>query len=497
MIVQLILAWLQFLIGPLGFFTFGLGLITFLGLPVLSKATGIKTFANVHLWLAMWAVQRACLVLSEHGDLLFKSMTYVDLGVERVQMANDAKDFEDPAAALSHWMGYPFALGSERDGVLFDPRHAAIAAKKRAYGKRNMGSIVASEEDYQEHGVDEWMPGVFEIPKANELVDLTAIHHIIDGGERAEYPQRIEKLYKLSRDPFTSGKQALRLLLPVAAFVGVLVVLWQISSNMGGSGGGQTVGYGAMGLLAARNIDWKRLLGAIVAVVVPVGILLGLVLLTNPLYAMIVVGTYGLGLMVVPGLAFLTRMHTPMAEKFARQGTLKLGLLGYDVPIMNWTPSGYELVEYADLDETADVSWFSLVGTQIGFTFPAEEDSFGPDVVPHDELEGSSSTSMELATDGSGDLLPTGYVRAPNLLAGIYGGYVPADVDDDTIYLNSGIALNRMADAANGEKSMKRLLQSKEKYGGGTFGVSDKLLMYSTLAATFGGAILGVFLFFL
>jgi len=54
-----------------------------------------------------------------------------------------------------------------------------------------------------------------------------------------------------------------------------------------------------------------------------------------------------------------------------------------------------------------------------------------------------------------------------------------------------------MTDAAVGEKSLRRLLWAKEEYGDGSFGLSDKALLWATMGSLILGSAIGVFLFFL
>lgn len=504
MIFQLLFAFLAFAISPPGLFVWGIGLLTFLGLPIIGRVLRLNGPKVLFLWLAMWVCGRAAIVISEHNDLLFKSMDYVDLGVERMSFGDDDKDFEDPATALHHWMGFPFAFADEASGVLFDPRHAAIGARKAEFDQRDIGALRASEQSWETFGVDEWVPGVFELHgDRHELVDLSNVRELIDGGERAEYPTRVEKLYKLSREPFTSAREQLKLFIPVIAFLLPLILFWQIGGDASAGGGGSVVSFNSgvaillISGVSARQFGKALGLGVLVAGVL--GILVAIAAFVSPFVAAFVVIMFALGFLVLPSLTFLGKAIGPLGGGLARYVYLKIGLLGYDRPVWEWTPRSYRLREFADLENPDEVKWYGLCGSLVGFTFAPGADSFGPDVMGTDEIRSSvdAEDGNALATDGGGSVIPDGYVAAPGILPDIYGGFVPESLDGSNLYLNVGVALGRMTDAATGEKSLKRLLQAKDKFGGGTFGVGDRAILYATLASLVVSTLMGVFLFVL
>ena len=499
MVLELLVAFFRFLV-PYGLFFGGLGLLVFILLPILSIVTGKKTFANVHLWLFMWIYQRAALVFSEHGDVIAKQMEFDDVGVEKISFDDDVKEFNDPAAALSSWMGFPFALANEEFGLLFDPRHAAIAEKKRDYDERGLKPIKCLS-DLRNYGVEEWGPGVFEIPDRYKAWDMTALPAIVDGGERAEYPARVEELYRLSRNPFSSSKPMLKLLVPVAAFIAVFVAMWQIGGSTDATMSTSAVSFGLLWLLvAAPELDLGRLKSAMLWVVIgitPVALFGLLVVATTPIFAVLAAIMFVVGIMSLPMFTLVARASNILSKLLGQMVYLKLGLLPYDQPLLEWTPRGYRMRELDALDhvDDADMSWFSLAGSQIGFTFPPTPDAFGPETISHDRLEAHREDTV---TDGGEETDPTppGYARS-TLTRDVFGGYVPKRLNQDAFYLHSGIALSRFTDAAMGMKSLKRLLYAKEEYGAGDFGISDRTLLWATMASVVLAAGLGVLIFFL
>lgn len=549
--IVLVLAFLFALLGFLasfqGIFALLLGMLLFLALPIVPRATDkFHRFANLHLWLSMSILTRAAIVVSEHGDILLKRMQFDDLGVETMQFGDEEKEFEDPDSALHYWMGIPFALADEVHGVLFDPRHAALGARKQDAKEKNEYAARASDTVWQRDGIYKWIKGVFEMPKQNELVDLGAVRYLVDGGERSEYPARTERYYEYSRDPFKTATRATRFILIVVALLGPFAMMWLLASQGGGGGGGggSTVSYelGVFalwliplnevlpdGLLdtarraAARvkaavtsagagiksaaagggsdakdsfdDVPWKDV-GIVLGVVLPLPTLfLLLFVFASPIFAVLFFVTLGMGFWAVPLLAILTRPWNLVSGGLSRL-LLKLGLLGYERPVWEWTPAKYRLREYDHLDSTGDVTWYNLSGSLVGFSFDPSPDSWGAEVVEKSELE----TRSEVATDGGEAVdgnLPTGYTRAPSMSrADMFAAMVPTRIKNSCYYLHTGIATGRFADSAVGDKSLSRLLWSKDKYGG-EGGLSDRSIVYAMVGCGLLSFVFGVWVFFL
>jgi len=501
MILQLLFAFLGFLASPKGFFAFGLGLIMFIGMPIVPRATGeFRSFANFHLWLATSMLQRAAIVVSEHGDLLLKDMEFDDLGVETMSFGSETKEFEDPDSALHYWMNIPFALADEAHGVLFDPRHAALGQRKNDAKERGEHSVRATQHEWDEYGIHEWKRGLYELPQKYELVNLGAVRHLVDGGERSEYPKRVEKLYQHSRLPFQSNASTARLIMIILALIGPFAAMWVLATQggTGGGGGGSTVSYGtllfAAGLPTLKEIDVKRAV-TVLAVALPLPLLFGvLFVFVNPLFAVLLFVIMGMGFWFLPLVALLLKV-TSFGGALSRM-FMKLGLLGYEKPVLEWTPEKYQLREYSELDATGDVTWYGLCGSLIGFTFTPDEESWGAEVVNKRNVQ----NKQEVVADGGSPAnshIPAGYTRLPSMERGdVYAAFVPTDLDDDAIYLDTGIALSRFSDSANGEKALSRLLWAKEEYGGDN-GLSDKSIAYVMAGCGIVSAMLGVFVFFL
>jgi hypothetical protein len=426
------------------------------------------------------------------------------LGLHTVSIDGQTKTVEDPDQALHHWLGIRFGLINEEHGVMFDPRHAAMGQRKKEYDDNGEGEFVATEEEWSELDVSMWKPGVFEFPYAHELVDLSKVKHIIDGGERSEFAERVETLYEHSRDPFNEGSSATKFLYPIIAFAAIFGGIWFMSSQFGApSGSGSTVGYGFLfllfslsGLDGLKAIDWRRVLAYIALFALPVLPVVGLFLFAGLVTTIAVLVAFTIGFLVMPFFTLLGQASSIIGGALSKL-YMKLGLLGYRKPVLKWTPRKYELVEYDSLETTENVEWYSLFGNLVGVTFEPDESSWGAEVENRAELEAQIPV-----TDGGKDKslksnLPAKYVRSEEIgkNTDMYGGFIPKRIRDNQYYVNTQIALNRFAGTANGDKSLRKLLEAKETHGSSNSGLDENMVFKTTAISGLFAAILGLGIF--
>ncbi|MGK7295766.1 MAG: hypothetical protein ACNS61_08070, partial [Candidatus Wenzhouxiangella sp. M2_3B_020] len=403
----------------------------------------------------------------------------------------------------------PFALADEVHGVLFDPRHAALGSKKAEADERGEFTAEATPSEWQEFNVHEWKRGVFEMPTRHELVNLSGIRKLVDGGERSEYPKRVEELYRISRTPFQSGASAARLVMIILALIAPFGLVWFIASQGSTATGGSTVGFGgtillfgltASGLLdglrdVIEDIDWRHF-AAFMAVVLPLpSIFVLLALFVSPVTAVFAYLALGAGFWALPMFTVIARAVDRLAVGYARF-LMKLGLLGYRKPVLEWTPEKYQLREYTKLDGEENVKWYSLQGSLFGFTFAPDPSSWGAETISTDEID----ARKEAVSDGgspSGSNIPAGHVRAPEMRrATNYAAFLPKRTKPDAYYLNTGISLARFKDSATGEKSLNRLLWAKQKYGDDS-GMGDKTIALLMVVCGVVSLLAGIGVFFL
>jgi len=496
--------------SPFGIFAVLLGFVMFFAIPLLGAATRIQGPSRFMFWLASRPVSRAALVISESNDAVFKTMSFAEPGVERISFGDEEKSFDDPDGALHWWRGMRFALADEADGVLFDPRHAAIGAAKRLYDQREEAVFEATDNEALSWGIRKWIPAIFELPDRHQILDLSSVRELVDGGERAEYPQRVESFYRHSQDPFSDGASMMKFLYPVIGFSIPFFGMWILASQIGSTSRNvSSVSFGMIGVLLALGggpdigwgTIWKHIVGflrmfvlLLVVIGVPISGFIGLWQVAGPAAAVGLYLCFFAGFLFLPGLSFLFSVSSGAALILA-QLFFKLGFLGYRQPVLEWTPWSYRLREKANLDDPEDICWYGLFGSQVGVTYAPDADVWDDgERLPAEnvrELAGPAvADSGEVATN-----IPPQYQPAPTVKRDIYGGFVPTHVDDEATYLDSAVALSRFSNSADGKMSMERLLLAKEKWGGDSSVLDDKTIAYLTAAGGLLGVILGVVFF--
>lgn len=491
-------ALLGFLFSLKGVLLVGVGVLLFLLSPLISLVTPITAFSRLFLWLGSQPLRRAAVVISEHNDALFKPMRFLGLGVESITIDGEEKLFEDPDSALHYWNGIKFALADEEHGVLFDPRHAAVGMRKRMKDHYDEAEYLATTDEWEHFGIRKWLPGVFAMPKVHELVDLSAVQALIDGGERSEYAQRVEELYKHSQDPFSSGTSAIKFLYPILAFAITFGGIWVLAIQFGTPQATDSVSFGVLALIPAlkqmrTDIDWRTVGWVLLLTLTPLAIVAGMILLFGSILTFFMLIAVSIGFAFLPLLTVLAR---PLAKWLGLHGLwMRLGFLSYRKPVFEWTPEKYVVREFDQLDHEGGVEWYGLFGTVVGFTYDPSPESWGAEPVPHAHLE-----NQQPLTDGGETMdtnLPKKYERSDAFKRDGYGGYVPRRLDDSKYYINTGIAMNRFANTAMGQKSLNKLLEAKQEHGGGDDGLPDGTVFKATLFAGLLGALSGIALFIL
>lgn len=499
-----IFAILGFLISPFGLFAVLLGFLAFFTLPVLSKATSYQKPSNLFLWLAKQPINRAAIVVDEHNGIHFKNMVFDSLGVEKITLDGETKVFEDPDSALHYWLGLPFALADEKHGVLFDPRHAVLGSRKAESDERDESNYNATTEEWENFEVSEWHKGVFEMPYKYELANLSNVRQLVDGGERSEYAKRVEELYRHSRDPFGSGTPMTKFFYPIVGFAVTFFGIWFMSSQFGGgSMPTSSVSWagGLLYILASTagdengGLNVRTLAKAIIGVVGTLAPFIVLALFINPIIAIAVYLALGIGFLCVPVLSQLSRPSATLSGAFSKL-FFRLGFMGFNQPVFVWTPEEYKLREFSELDDVADVTWYGLFGSKVGFTFIPNEGSWGAETMENEELK-----SRQVVADG-GEAektnLPSKFVKTNTMTRdGYYGAFIPKRIKDSKYYLHTGIATARFNHSAVGQKALRRLLQAKEEFGEDQGGMSDETVFKTTAVAGLFGVILGVLFFVL
>jgi len=241
--------------------------------------------------------------------------------------------------------------------------------------------------------------------------------------------------------------------------------------------------------------------GVMAAIALPVGILAGLYIFAGLITTVGVVTAVLLGFLVLPVLTFMAQPVGPIAGLFSKL-YFKLGFLGYRRPVFVWTPSKYELREYDTLETTSQqqTTWYDLFGTVVGFSYIPEPESWGTKHLPHREIEAEAKDKREIFTDGGASRetnLPPKYIRSEQIKRDDMGGYLPKRPKDSQYYVHTGRTMQTFKNTANGEKSLEKLLEAKEKHGKDGDGLDDALVFKTTAVAGLLGALSGIGIFLL
>jgi len=501
----------DYLLSVFSVMTLLLGFVTFFLLPFIGLATPFKGFARVFLSLASMPIDRAAIVVSEQNDLLFKQMSFQNLGLEKISLDGDDKLFEDPDSALHYWLGFSFALADEASGVLFDPRHAAMGMREEELAKKGEDEYLATESEYDEWSVAKWTKAVYEMPALYELVDLSAVGALIDGGERAEYQERGEEFYKHSRYPFSDAASLKKFIYPSVAFAIPFFGIWVGVTQLGGPT--ETVSYGAslIWLLAAgvqvdvkdklsrawawlKSLDWEKIIAAFILVSIPTAAFVGLAVALSPVLAVVISFVFILGMALMPILTLILGISSLIGGALSKL-YFKLGFMGFRRPVLVWTPQKYVLREYDQMNSTQQNApeWYDLFGSVVGFSYQPGEVSWGAEYIPRRNLE----SRQPVADGGKRDSnLPAKYVRT-DIKRDQYGGYIPRRISDAKYYLHSGIALSRFTGTASGNKTLRKLLEAKDEHGAADDDVDEGLVFKATVAMGLIGIISGIAIFLL
>jgi len=547
MVVDLIFGFLSFLLSLWGATTLLLGVVSFFMLPTISLVSRFKIFSRFFLKLAAFPLSRAAIVVSEANDIIFKQMSYDSLGFHTITIDGDEKVFEDVDQALHYWLGIRFAFADEEHGILFDPRHAHLGKIKEALDNRGESEYLATQDEWDYWRVKLWKPGVFGLPKTHELVDLSKVQNLIDGGERAEYAERVDRLYQHSRAPFSSDSSAKKFLYPVMGFAISFGGIWFMASQIGlpstGSDSAVTfsrvlVAASLSGVLTSLrdwlpvggnggngddddssddsddsgdsdytddgddsqdsrtlpDIDYRKVAAYLGLIVPPLAVLGGLAAILGPTQTVFAVLTFLLGMVF---MLFLTVLSKP--SKLLSGGLsnvyFKLALLGYRQPVLEWTPRSYRLREYDSIETTDNVEWYNFQGRLMGVTYRPGPDSWDAEPLSHAEVDALKEPQPDGGEIADSNL-PEGKVRS-EMQRDIYGGYLPKRLSDRRYYLHSGIALNRFSNSAIGEKALRKLLEAKDEHGTDTGTVDDNLVLKATVVTTLFGALAGIGIFIL
>jgi len=504
--IGILFAILGFLLSPFGLMSLASGLLLFFLLPFIPRVTGVfKGLGHFYIGMGMKMLNRAILVVSEHGDLLLKRMHPDDIGTERVKFNQGVKEFTDIEGDQSKksLFGIPFAFGDEVHGFLFGIRHALLGQKKKHAREDDEMVIEATESERGSYDILGWVRGVFDFnADAHEFANLNHVRHLVTGSERADDPQRIKTYYEHSRDPYKDGTSTTRFLLILAAMLGPFLTVAIVKTQlMGGGGTGGPVVSGLLGGGAAtyketiknwfHSVDWKTVGIKTGLILPPIGLFAAIVYLAGPMFgafvALSVLGGFATPIILIQ----LLKLSDGMTHSLSRL-LLKMGLLAYDNPTIVEYPTKYTLKERRNLTlPDGQIMSHPWMGREVGFAVDPTPRQWQTEVVPNKRLEAMSRDSTDKKTN-----LPAQTQVVPEVKRAVYGSFVPSTIRDSNYYVKVGVALSRFKNVATGKKTFNRLEQSKEEFGGSNE-LSDKAMIVSMSILSILSLASGIGVFFL
>jgi hypothetical protein len=492
-------------------------------LSPLAVAVAVNAFADglgkrIGRWaigLGLTSIYRPAITFNASDELTLKKRSYDEKhDAEYITfgglLSTVKRHLHDPQNRMHAFYGVPFGFVDELFGVVVDPRDCDLGRSLRR----------AQANSQYEHRVEEdgrlveSVRAVFERPEGHVGVRLPDVTTLVGGSFDAQIVERIREYYRESQAPRTSTTAFKQLLVPVAAFIGVVLIGMFAAGQTGGGGGGgaisspsgnsSTINVGVLLLaistrrvrevLARRN--WRNVAVSTVAVGLATGVAGGLYLafpmptpvlgIPLPLGVWAVVAL-AVGAVIPPFVAaWLGRSLGPLGMALGKL-YLIIGLLGFSRPVIDLDDGEYRVVEYGVHEWPVEPKWYRFAMTRIGVAYHNVEDNWP---------QGTTLTRGEvraMADGGEARFSPSGHVSTDQIKVGGIKGFLPAkdDLDGDSIHVRTDRTTGWLLEA--GQDALEA---AKEDFGGGSKPVGEKWILGATLAAIAMGALFNWVVFF-
>lgn len=443
---------------------------------------------------------RPTLTFGDSTDLLLRRRTWSnELGREVVAGGDDDVVIDNPASAIWPWHGQPLTIVDELFGVAFDPRHAAAGEPLRQHildGTLLLGSL----REWMRGAKAMAVPAYSEVPRQATRVVLEGARPLLWGAEEGDHPAYAEELFKKSQAGRVDVSGARQFLLPFGALLLTYGLMWvggQWGPSGNGGGGGIVPIGGALWLLlggagGVRSV-LKKLVGLVVVVALGGGFAAatyGLYLLFGPVVAIIMALSFLFGASLFPFGGFLIWWRFPksLAELVAGY-YLRFGLIPYDDPVFELSTTGYDVVEGADGSIGGDER-YRLETRWVGFSIAPDslEELFDGLYETPREIEARKPAAV---TDGGVAEAPPGYVASPGLEVEGVQGFIPTDLDENTLYVRTDRAMSPFRTAQQGGRVYKSVEVAKEKYGAGWKPLGERWIYILTIVGGICGLLFG------
>jgi len=465
-----------------------------------------QRLGNIYATISMQAVGRPTIGVSETGVELRRRGRDEEYGKDTISTSNGERKITRISDTIGRWGARSFTFVDEKFGNSFDLRDVVVGYEE--HQRREDGEMVWQEIIYQTDedgnqtitGASTFYRAVLDAGAGVRGVSLDlsqSIHPITDGSADSMAWERTWEAVKRMFADYDNARSALKLALPViglfgGAFAGYY--LFGPGALPGGSSGGTTIGVGASSTLlgVGGGGEWlqriKQRLKAVSRrtwIRLAVGLLVGIVAVTALVAAPVQTLAFGAGAFAaVAGITLVSAAIIPGlgvgAEAVGRLW-LTLAFKSFSEPTVVQDSMEFKIAE-ADSVETDADSKHRLCKAWVSFAVDVD-DAFG-----EAGLRGSELGEHRAVTDGGSDSVPSG-MRTTEIENASHIGVVPGP--EDTHYRHTYVRtdrwLGRFADASTGETVERAQQEATKEFAGGEIGLSDKMIIMSSIATSLVG----------
>lgn len=497
------------------------------------SSSGGRRLGSWTIGLGLNAIYRPAITYNDANELTLKSRSYDEEHnrqyIKFGGLRNTVKRYlHDPMDRFHNFYGTPFGFVDELFGVVVDPRDPMIGHEgRRAQENNAYTSRVETDDELKESVL-----AAFNVPRGNVGVRLSDSAWLVGGSMDSHLVDYIRKLYEKSQAPKETTTPLRQMLLPIGAFIGVLLIGGWLAGQTGGGGGGGgapagnsstiSVGSSLLFLLlslpsiskpsipkpsipkpprpSGPDINWRDVFvvsGFILAGVGLVGFLMtvfpipiafgGTVL---PLGAWCAIGI-GLGLGLVPFSAFWFCRGGPIGMALGRL-YLILGFLAWRRPVITYDEGEYQVLEYTDTEWKIEPEWYRFALTRVGVGLKNKPKNWpNGTTLPAEAVQ-------ELVEEAESETpAPTGYVATEEIALEDIHGYLPETVPEDDVFVRTDRTTGWFYEAGQArDLIVTAIRRAKEEFGGGKKPISDTWVMRYTLGSMFAAAVFDWMVFF-
>ncbi len=491
---------------------------------VLSQALSSERAPRVARWsigVGLAAVYKPVLSFSGGNDLTLKRrqydedhdydyLTYGGITSKVKRYLHDRPD------RYHSFYGTPFAFVEEWVGVPVDPRDvdAGRSLRKNREHSRYEHRVVDGES------IKESVKAVFERPRGRVGVRLSEVITLYGGSLDAKSLEKLRDFYQNSQSPKDNTSGLLKLMIPVGAFIAV-VMMGMFMSGGGGAAAPSpgsdnstiTTGLLLIGMaLPTRSDDdgadesdggddddgileklkalnWRDVVVAGLGVTVALSVA-AVLLLAFPSPVSLLGTALPLGAWCVLFFALGAGLPPVIARWFGRSlgpigmalGKLYLiiGLLAFRRPVIDYDDGEYQVVEYDESGFDVEPHWYRFAFSRVGVSFVNDEENWPEGTTLETEQV------EEIARGGDETFAPPDMVRTDKIAVNSIGGLVPQpdDVDEDSVYVRTDRTTGVLAEAGKDRRLLQAAMEkAKQDYGGGAQPISDKWIVGATVVS--------------